>query len=359
MNSKDIKGLYEAYSAVYDEDLRDELEEMSDEFAGIEELTDEEIDAIVEETIDEMIEEGYDFDEVEEIFEEVISEAKVTFGGETRGGSAKVTTGAGSRMAAASRLSGMKEKKRAEKVAQVKASVKKKVAQVKAAPGEAKKAVQQKVKDVKRQAHVGAAKYASGRGLMRGAGLKTQSSKGRAELRSAVAKDIKGRIKHKIAKAQVGAYSAARQAGQAASDVAGKTKQSAKYTAARTKRGVKGAIGAVASKVASGASKLASRMATEEVDVYDIVLEHLVVEGYADTLESAEAIMANMSEDWRQEIVEAAYSAKAARAGKDIGKPGKQFEKIAKEAGKRYGSKERGEKVAGAVLANIRAKHGA
>ena len=50
------------------------------------------------------------------------------------------------------------------------------------------------------------------------------------------------------------------------------------------------------------------------------------------------------------------YSAKKARAGKDIGKPGKNFEKIAKSAGERYGSKERGEKVAGAVLAKLRAK---
>jgi hypothetical protein len=50
------------------------------------------------------------------------------------------------------------------------------------------------------------------------------------------------------------------------------------------------------------------------------------------------------------------YSAKKAVAGKDIGKPGKMFSKIAKSAGKRYGSKESGEKVAGAVLAKLRAK---
>jgi hypothetical protein len=50
------------------------------------------------------------------------------------------------------------------------------------------------------------------------------------------------------------------------------------------------------------------------------------------------------------------YSAKKAVAGKDIGKPGKMFSKIAASAGKRYGSKERGEKVAGAVLAKLRAK---
>lgn len=54
---------------------------------------------------------------------------------------------------------------------------------------------------------------------------------------------------------------------------------------------------------------------------------------------------------------EAAYSAKAARAGKDIGKPGKSFSKIAAKAGKKYGSEERGKAVAGAILKRIRAKH--
>ena len=57
------------------------------------------------------------------------------------------------------------------------------------------------------------------------------------------------------------------------------------------------------------------------------------------------------------DLDEAAYSAKAARAGKDIGKPGKNFAKIAAKAGKRYGSAESGKKVAGAILAKIRAKH--
>jgi hypothetical protein len=51
---------------------------------------------------------------------------------------------------------------------------------------------------------------------------------------------------------------------------------------------------------------------------------------------------------------EVSYSAKKARAGEDIGKPGKMFSKIAKEAGERYGSEERGKKVAGAVLAKLR-----
>jgi hypothetical protein len=43
----------------------------------------------------------------------------------------------------------------------------------------------------------------------------------------------------------------------------------------------------------------------EGFDLYDIILSHLIDEGYADTQEAASAIMANMSEDWRESIVEA------------------------------------------------------
>ena len=55
------------------------------------------------------------------------------------------------------------------------------------------------------------------------------------------------------------------------------------------------------------------------------------------------------------ELDEATLSTKAARAGKDIGEPGKNFSKIEKTAAKRYGSKEAGKRVAGAVLAKMRA----
>ena len=43
----------------------------------------------------------------------------------------------------------------------------------------------------------------------------------------------------------------------------------------------------------------------EEVDLYDIILSHLLDEGYAETPEEAEVIMVNMSEEWRESIVEA------------------------------------------------------
>ena len=50
---------------------------------------------------------------------------------------------------------------------------------------------------------------------------------------------------------------------------------------------------------------LKSAQKNESYDIYDIILSHLLDEGYAETPEAAEAIMVNMSEEWRDNIVEA------------------------------------------------------
>ena len=50
--------------------------------------------------------------------------------------------------------------------------------------------------------------------------------------------------------------------------------------------------------------KAAYPNANEQVDIYDVILSHLINEGYADTFEAAEAIMVSMSEEWRESIVE-------------------------------------------------------
>jgi hypothetical protein len=42
----------------------------------------------------------------------------------------------------------------------------------------------------------------------------------------------------------------------------------------------------------------------ESFDLFDYLLEYLVAEGYADTNKAALAIMANMSEEWREDIIE-------------------------------------------------------
>ena len=54
----------------------------------------------------------------------------------------------------------------------------------------------------------------------------------------------------------------------------------------------------------SAAAKRRKRKLGEEMDIYDIILSHLLDEGYADTEQAAEAIMMNMSEEWRQSIGE-------------------------------------------------------
>jgi hypothetical protein len=41
----------------------------------------------------------------------------------------------------------------------------------------------------------------------------------------------------------------------------------------------------------------------EQYDIYDIILTHLLNEGYAETSEAAEAIMVNMSEEWMGSII--------------------------------------------------------
>ena len=48
----------------------------------------------------------------------------------------------------------------------------------------------------------------------------------------------------------------------------------------------------------------AKRLNKESYDLYDLILSHLIDEGYAETPEAAEAIMVNMSEDWKQDIME-------------------------------------------------------
>jgi hypothetical protein len=72
----------------------------------------------------------------------------------------------------------------------------------------------------------------------------------------------------------------------ASTDDKTKQKRAAKiYTAANTPKGPKIKV-------------------KEQTDLYDIILSHLLDEGYADTQEQAEVIMVNMSEEWRESIGE-------------------------------------------------------
>ncbi len=56
--------------------------------------------------------------------------------------------------------------------------------------------------------------------------------------------------------------------------------------------------------VGSKAKRRAAALNKEDVDIYHIILSHLLDEGYAETPQAAEKIMVNMSEEWREEIME-------------------------------------------------------
>jgi hypothetical protein len=76
---------------------------------------------------------------------------------------------------------------------------------------------------------------------------------------------------------------------------------------------------------------------------------------------SLAGLMENMIEEKKKPSAgltkkEKSAISKKAKAGKDIGKKGKGFEKIAKAAAEKYGSKERGQKVAAAAMWKSAAK---
>lgn len=58
------------------------------------------------------------------------------------------------------------------------------------------------------------------------------------------------------------------------------------------------------SRLRSGSLPVSNQAEEVDADLFDTILEYLVAEGYADTNEAAITIMANMSEEWRKEIVE-------------------------------------------------------
>ena len=74
-------------------------------------------------------------------------------------------------------------------------------------------------------------------------------------------------------------------------------------------------------------------------DLFDVVKGYLIGEGYADTEEAALAIMANMSEEWREDIVEL-YKGKHGQSEKeymdDRSQGGKMISGDSKESGASY-----------------------
>ena len=149
---------------------------------------------------------------------------------------------------------------------------------------------------------------------------KSTTSTKRGEERKAAVKGAVERVKAKAkgAKAAAGiagsiAKDEARRAGRAAKQAVTSTAQKTKE---KVKSGVKGllgkglraaasAAGSVAQKArkAGAAAGRAAERLGEEFDVFDLVLEFLQAEGYAETLEEAEWMMANLIDEEAVEII--------------------------------------------------------
>lgn len=360
MDTKDITGLMEAYVAVYDDELRDELDDenylMQEDFSFIDDLSDTDLVRIMESILSEG---QFTLDECLDAFDgEYLYEARVTMG---RGDEPAAGRGRVTYSKAEQERRGRVGRKHALKrleVATGRAAQKGQRAAtlgggaVSAAAGGARdvgtairgrlaaakegikgflsrtgSAISRKTREMKQQSHIPLAKYASRRDLMPGAGLKTQSSRGRKELRGAVVSDVGQRAVSKV-----------------------------RAQKAAVKKGAKGLVGRAAGYVARKAGELAQRMNAEDYEIvlsliaedliqegyaetfedvliiledlsenefdglvesyldsevevedhYDTVMEFLMAEGFADTEEDAEVIMANMSDAWREEILEAA-----------------------------------------------------
>lgn len=314
LTSSELKSIKEAYESIYPESIVDDSD-------IIDELSDSNLESVVEEVIYDLLDEGYDIDEVESLFEEdelleeILTEATVTTG---RGGrvklssdksSAPVSTGSGSRMAAASRLSRMKaaqkiarQKERKEKVkatvASVKDTVKRKTNQAKGAVASAAlKATGTKLKGKKGQDLTPQQTHTQHKSVRDKAKAAIKANiKGKL---SAAKSGVKAKAKGAVAGAQIAgsiAKDEARRAGRKVAHSAGKAAQAVKdapgKAASAAKRGLKGLIRRGAEKVASGATKVAKRM-SEEVETYDVVVEFLCDYGIAEDLQEAQWIMVN------------------------------------------------------------------
>ncbi|MFZ9740342.1 MAG: hypothetical protein ACO3CQ_00400 [Candidatus Nanopelagicaceae bacterium] len=389
--------LLEAYAAVYDEELREEVLHVEENYEVIDELSDNELDEIVEEVI---LEESFDIDECVEYIEE----AKVTYGHDTEDPAAKRRAERMDRVkSAAKRVGKAAVAKAKEKAPEIKAAAKKVVAKAKEKAPEVKSAAKKAVKGIlsKGKELFNKGRSALAKGLRKGSELASKAAAKvepkKAEPKAAApekaepkreAKPYRGEgagrrevVGKSVRAAAKEAIKAARDTTHRGGGVGRKETASSGGVSSRGgsigREGKKGTALPAASTTKSGKplnkgnyamrsaqhnqrlSKrlgeeyeiiaalmlediidkglaetyeeafeimegltdyeigeisenfefLAEEILTEQVedrdDLFDYILEYLVAEGYADTNENALVIMANMSEEWRQEIIEA------------------------------------------------------
>jgi len=375
----DINEAYISYNKVINgETTLSENSELDDNdvYSGIEHLNHYDLGILAEEIVYHLLDESFELNEIQEQFIEsltesfdynrsIIMEARVTSSTDRSSPSirkTKITRNSDAqkdwndkRAAVKSRndarraeaekaVRDKKAAKRAENIQKLKSTVKNTVSDVKSkfkrgvdsvksGVNKVSSDVKSRVKDAKVSAHGPLKNYAANRGLHKNitskAGnplkspsqIQTRGQSHRDQLRKAVVKDVGSRIRNKASQLAVGAYNKGREAVNSVKDTAGRAKQSVKNAVSRAQiKPSEGIASKVKKKVKStvgqAARKVADRLG-EDIDLFDYISDFLISEGYADTIEDADYIMANeLTEDQIEAIVEADHTATLERVSK-------------------------------------------
>ena len=288
MDNINLKNMHLAYQAVYNQELREEFEEINEDFLGVDYLTEESLEDISEEVIYEMLDEGFELDDIESIFEEFILEAitntaynRAVYGTDTAPKApGRIDKIKGAFKDVLGRVRGavvQSQGKARESAIQASERASARGAAIKGAVGGLKNKLKDKIGKVVSAAKAGA---------------------------TAVKKEFTGE-----AEREANARMLNRKAQRSAKDIARSRstvnpfEPKALPPGRTTKSGKPFNVGQYQMRSGMQNRKLKQRLG-EDVDLYDVILSHLLDEGFADTLEGAEAIMVNMSEDWKESIFE-------------------------------------------------------
>jgi hypothetical protein len=343
--------LYEAYAAVYDENLREDILAVEEDFSFIDDLSDNELVQVMEEILYERevtLDECFDAFDAELISEETEMQRMNRLQNKaTREKKAAAATAGRMKSAERERV-GRKHAMKRLQVATTRAG-KNLADKAKTTAAGVASAASAGASEAGRRAKAGAEKVGgklaaakekikgfikSGRKAVAG-GLRGLASK--VEPKEATGKEVKSAAKEtlsrraaasaKAAKAAAGTKGTSVVQGQPAGTF--KSKKSRSEAQKREARLTSESYEILASYILEDlvnegyaetfeeafevlesfsdyeVGEIAENYLVEDtVDLYDVVLEHLLDEGYADTEEAATVIMANMSEEWREEILD-------------------------------------------------------
>ena len=334
-----IREVYSAYASIYESKVEEENiheEYLDEDLEFVDDLTDEELDSLIEGILEDYLQEGYDIDEVEQVFVEYLEEAKVTYGHDSDNEDDDLVS---------------KVKKKKDEKAKASADSKEATEKAQASARKARVASVERVKNaigrvsrrIKAKVHQPLSGYAARHKLYPSVDKKGErrydksgkpkflhkgniqtkiattggekepgkSKEKRQELRSLVVHDLKKRYraaKYDNAKKQVKAYQKATDKVRDLKD-AGRTKvQGIKNAAARATRKATEAprkvVKAVRNKTASALSSLADKIKTEgiELDAFDTVVAYLIDEGFATDFDHAQKIMTTLDSQLIEEV---------------------------------------------------------